>query len=361
MKPTSRLLLGPGPTNVSNAVKDSARRYEIGHLDPILLEMLDEISENFRHILNTSVQFSLPISGTGSAGMEALIMNLVNPSDRVLVGVNGAFGLRAVEMFKRREAVVEIVEARWGTAIDQEIFISEIEKRSPKIAWIVHAETSTGVRNDIDRIGHNKKDTIFIVDCVTSAGGIEIKMDEWGIDAIVSASQKCLGSYPGLSPIAISPRGLESLVESKSWYLDLRQIADYALRGGSRKYHHTAPTSLIVALYEALVEINHIGLEKVLTQHEQAGRLLWNELRNMGFELVVDEKHRLPQLTTLYCGERIKDDVEFRHRLLDDFNIEIGGGLGIFQGKILRIGLMGCNANVETVDRFLECFRKCLD
>ncbi len=361
MKPTSRLLLGPGPTNVSDAVKDSAKRYEIGHLDPILLEMLDEISENFRYVLNASAQFSLPISGTGSAGMEALITNLVNRRDRVLVGVNGAFGLRAVEMFKRREAEVDIVEASWGTAIDQERFISEIEKRSPKIAWIVHAETSTGVRNDIDRIGHSGNDTIFIVDCVTSAGGIEIKMDEWGIDAIVSASQKCLGSYPGLSPIAISSKGIESLVDSKSWYLDLKQIADYALRSGSRKYHHTAPTSLIAALYEALGEIKSIGLEKVLTQHEQAGRFLWHELRNMGFEFVVDEKNRLPQLTTIYCGERINDDVEFRHKLLDEFNIEIGGGLGIFQGKILRIGLMGHNANIETVDRFLECFRKCLD
>ncbi|NNN20723.1 MAG: aminotransferase class V-fold PLP-dependent enzyme, partial [Acidimicrobiales bacterium] len=305
---------------------------------------------------------TLPISATGSGGMEALISNLVDTNDKVVVGINGAFGERASEMFKRRGAKVFEYHVAWGKPLDMEELAALSKDQFAKIIWAVHGETSTGVKNDIEALGQMKHESLLIADCVTSLGGVEVDMEGWGIDALLSGSQKCLSTPPGLSPVSVSTRCMEHLVEKPtSWYFDLNLVADYVLKGGPRRYHHTAPTSMIVALNESLRLILVEGLEQVIERHRRASLLLAYELGSRDISLLVDEKYRLEPLTTVQIPPKfIDNEAQIRRVLLEEFKIEIGGGLGPLQGKVWRIGLMGYNANEESVARLMEALDKVL-
>ncbi len=354
--------MGPGPTNLSPEVIETFSRPLLGHLDPLFLEILDDTCEKLREIMKTESPLTLPISATGSGAMEALITNLVNENDVVAVGINGAFGERASEMFKRRGAKVFEYRVAWGEPLDMEELAAIARDQSAKIIWAVHGETSTGVKNDIETLGRMKNESLLIADCVTSLGGVKVEMDQWGIDALLSGSQKCLSTPPGLSLVSINARCMEHLVERPaSWYFDLNLVADYVLKGGPRRYHHTAPTSMIVALNEGLRLILAEGLEQVIQRHLRASLLLARELQSRDISLFVDERFRLEPLTTVYIPQKfIENEAQIRKVLLEEFRIEIGGGLGPLQGKVWRIGLMGYNAGEESVGRLMEALDKVL-
>ena len=356
-----RLLLGPGPSNPYPEVMQAFQRPVVGHLDPVFLSLLDETCDRLRTVFRTSNALTLPISGTGSAGMEAAFVNVVGPGDVVVVGVNGLFGERMCDVAGRCGASVVRVEAEWGTPLSADALLEA--HPSPKVIAVVHAETSTGVRNDVVPVGAGKGDALLLTDCVTSLGGIEVDVDGWGVDIAYSGTQKCLGVPPGLAPLTLSPRAVERRVEKpQSWYLDLGMIAEYtgvAAGGGARKYHHTAPISMVYALHAGLGAVLDEGLDAVFARHEEAGRLLHAGLEKMGLELFATEGHRLPELTTVRVPAGA-DDAAVRRALLERFGIEIGGGVGAYAGKVWRIGLMGHNARPRNVSTLLAALSEVL-
>jgi len=355
-----RVLMGPGPSNPYPEVAEAFARPLLGHLDPDFLVLLDETCDRLRTVFRTENELTLPISGTGSAGMEAAFVNFVDPGDVVVIGVNGVFGERMCDVAVRCGAEVVRVEADWGKAIDPQRLATA--HPSPKIIALVHAETSTGVRNDIEPLGSAKGDALLLVDCVTSLGGIPVEIDGWGVDIAYSGTQKCLGVPPGLAPLTVNARARERFVErSQSWYLDLRMIADYAVSGSGRKYHHTAPTAMIAALHAGLGALLEEGLDASWARHAECGRRLHEGLEKLGFTLFAEEGHRLPELTTAWVPDRVGDEAAVRRTLLDRYGIEIGGGLGAYAGKVWRIGCMGHTARPRNVTLLLGALVEVLD
>lgn len=358
-----RVLMGPGPSNPFPSVIEAMTRPVLGHLDPKFLEILDETNELLRRAFRTNNRLTFPVSGTGSAGMEAAFCNFIAPGDAVVVGVNGVFGMRMCDVAERVGAEVIRVDAPWGEPVDIEALLGA--HANPKIIALVHAETSTGVRSDLGDLGKRKGDALVVLDCVTSLGGIPVEIDEWGVDIAYSGTQKCLGVPPGLAPLTVSDRALEQIEKRpSSWYLDLNMIADYVNAKGARAYHHTAPISMIYALHAGLQELMAEGLEASFQRHAAVGRDLRQRLGALGFEMFVKDDHYLPELTTVWVPEeRLPDgqsEADVRRTLLDRYQIEIGGGLGEFAGKIWRIGLMGHTARPENVTKLVDALQEIL-
>ena len=350
------LLMGPGPSNPYPEVVAAFAQPLLGHLDPEFLRILDETCDRLRTVFGTTNALTLPISGTGSAGMEACFVNLVEPGDTVIVGVNGVFGERMCEVARRAGADVVRVDAEWGTPIDpQQLLDAHAAHPGARLVAVVHAETSTGVENDLAPLSViADTETLLLVDAVTSLAGIPVRIDEWKVDACYSGTQKCLGVPPGLSPVTFSARAVERIqgrtTPVQSWYLDLGLIGDYV--GAARKYHHTAPTGMIVALHAGLGVVLDEGLDAVWARHRAVGTALQDALPTRGFSLIAPEGNRLPQLTSVRLPEGL-DEAAVRRRLLDEFDLEVGGGLGAFAGVAWRIGLMGHTARMSSVTGLL--------
>ena len=356
-----RVLMGPGPSNPYPEAVAAMGRPMLGHLDPEFLHLLDETCERLRVVFRTANALTLPVSGTGSAGMEACFVNLLAPGDVAVVGVNGVFGERMCDVASRCGAEVVRVEAPWGRALDPQALLDA--HPSPKVIALVHAETSTGVRNEVAAVGAGKGNALLVVDCVTSLGGIPVEIDGWGVDAAYSGTQKCLGVPPGLAPLTMADSARERAVERpQSWYLDLGMIGRYAgsaTGGAPRTYHHTAPISMVFALHAGLGALLDEGLEAAWARHEACGRQLQEGLVKLGFELFAEEGHRLPELTTVVVPEGIAE-AAVRRELLERYGIEVGGGLGAFAGKVWRIGCMGHVARPRNVALLLGALAEVL-
>ncbi len=356
----TRTLMGPGPSNIYPEVALGLASPMLGHLDPRFLALLDETNERLRTVWRTSNQLTFPVSGTGSAGMEMSFVNVVAPGSVVVVGVNGVFGQRMCEVAARAGGEVVRVDFEWGAPVDPETLVAA--HPSPDVIALVHAETSTGVRSDVAAVGAMKGDALLIADCVTSLGGIPVAIDEWGVDIAYSGSQKCLGVPPGLSPFSINERAMERLLTTpRSWYLDLNLIAGYVGSGSGRSYHHTAPITMIQALHAGLGALLDEGLEHSWARHQNIGDLLKQGLVDRGFSLFAEEGHRLPQLTTAMLPPGLKDEAAVRRRLLQEFDIEVGGGLGPVAGKVWRIGTMGHTARASNVIMLLGALDAIMD
>lgn len=352
INPGTRVLMGPGPSDVSPRVLQAMSAPCIGHLDPYFLATMDETQELLRYVFQTANPFTIPVSGTGSSGMETCFVNLVEPGDEVVVCVNGVFGTRMADIVCRLGGCLRRVDAPWGRAIDPDQVRKAIHGRRPKLLAVVHAETSTGVCQPLEDLAAlaGESGALFLVDTVTSLGGMEVAVDRVGIDAVYSGTQKCLSCPPGLAPISFGSAALEALRRRKrpvvSWYLDMGLVGSYW--GTERKYHHTAPINMIYALRESLRMIAEEGLEARFARHRLHHRALVAGIEAMGLRMVVPEAERLPMLNTIYIPDGA-DDKKTRGALLRDFGIEIGGGLGEFVGKAWRVGLMGhasCRKNV---------------
>lgn len=360
MKP--RLLMGPGPSNVSQRVYDALATPIIGHLDPEFLDIMDETVQMLREIFGTENRLTIPVSGTGSSGMEAGFVNVLEKGDKVVIGVNGVFGERMTDVASRYGAEVIRIEEEWGRIIEPARIIDVLKKHpDTKLVAIVHAETSTGAKQPIEEIGSYVKqtDTLLLVDAVTSLAGCELKIDEWNIDICYSGTQKCLSVPPGLSPVTFSDKAVD-VIEARgskieSWYLDLSMIRKYW--GSERVYHHTAPISMIYALREGLRIILEEGLEDRYKRHQMVGDYLVEEISKLGFNLFAQEGHRLPMLVSVILPEGIDDDM-VRTKLLREHGIEIGVGLGKTRGKIWRIGLMGESCTKGNVDIFISALKE---
>jgi alanine-glyoxylate transaminase/serine-glyoxylate transaminase/serine-pyruvate transaminase len=359
----TRLLLGPGPSNPPPEVLAALGQPTIGHLDPAFLTLMDGLRDKLRRLFQTRNEMTLAMSGTGSAGMETLFVNLVEPGDRVLICVNGVFGGRMVDVAERCGAVVHKLERPWGTVFDPADIIAEAQKVRPVLTAVVHAETSTGAGQPLDQLAGplHEIGSLFVVDCVTSLAGMPVEIDAWGIDAAYSGTQKCLSCPPGLSPVTLSPRAVAKVEARKrkvqSWYLDLSMIRNYW--GQERFYHHTAPINMLYALDAALDVIHAEGLPARFARHRQAHEALRAGLEKMGLRYVSQEGFHLPMLNAVGIPEGVTD-AAVRSRLLNEHGIELGGGLGAFKGKAWRIGLMGHNARVEIVQQFLDALRRVL-
>jgi alanine-glyoxylate transaminase/serine-glyoxylate transaminase/serine-pyruvate transaminase len=363
MRLPERLLMGPGPSNPPPEVTAALVHPVVGHLDPAFLAVLDETMARLRTVFGTQNPLTLPVSGTGSAGMECALANLVGPGDPVVVGINGVFGQRMAEVADRLGAQVVPVEAPWGRPLDPAAVLGA--HPAPALIALVHAETSTGVENDVAAVARDKGDALVLADMVTSLGGIEVAVDAWGVDVAYSGTQKCLGVPPGLAPVTVSPRARERLVERcPSWYLDLRLLSRYVEGGeGGRVYHHTAPVTMIGALHAGLGVLLDEGLEAAWARHAACGRLLHEGLQAMGLELLVPEGCRLPQLTTVCVPDHLPgalDEAGVRRRLLEDFDIEIGAGAGQLAGRVWRIGCMGHTARPGNVLTLLSALGEVL-
>jgi alanine-glyoxylate transaminase/serine-glyoxylate transaminase/serine-pyruvate transaminase len=360
----SVLLMGPGPSTISPKVYEVMGKNTLGHMDPQFFSVMDGLKDSLRKVMQTTNEATLTISGTGTAGMEACLVNLIEPGDPMLVIVNGYFGARMQEMASRLGAVVTTLEFPWGSPVNVEAVKKEIQEKPYRIVGMVHAETSTGVRNPIEQVGPlvAAKGAYFLVDAVTSLGGIEIKPDAWGIDAMYSCSQKCLGCPSGLSPVTFSPRAMEKITNRKTkvpnFYLDMTLLMKY-WNGSPRAYHHTAPANMYYALYRALELILEEGIEAVYKRHLDAHRYLMEGLEKMGLSMLVDAPHRLPMLNTVKIPKGV-EDAAVRKELRSTYKIEIGAGLGSLAGKIWRIGLMGHTARRENVDTLLGALKKIL-
>jgi alanine-glyoxylate transaminase / serine-glyoxylate transaminase / serine-pyruvate transaminase len=344
-----RHLFGPGPCNPYPEATAALGLPLLGHLDPVFLSVMDETCERLRTVWGTANARTLPLSATGSAGMEAAFVNTVSDGDVVVVAVNGLFGQRMCDVAARCGAEVVPVEHEWGTPVDVQRVLEA--HPSPKVIAAVHAETSTGVRSDIAGLGAGKGDALLLTDAVTSIGGIELRADDWGIDVGYAGTQKCLGVAPGLAPFTINDRAFERRVEKpQSWYLDLGLLGGYvgeaAGKGGGRTYHHTAPTAMVVSLHAGLGRILDEGLDNVWARHEEAGRILQDGLVDRGLELFAQEGSRLPELTTVKVPDGV-DSAAVRKVLLERHGLEIGAGAGAFASSVWRIGLMGHNARPD--------------
>lgn len=348
-----RRLFGPGPTNPYPEATAALAQPLLGHLDPAFLELLDETCDRLREVWGTENARTIPLSATGSAGMEAGFVNTVHDGDVVVVAVNGLFGQRMCDVAARCGAEVVAVEHDWGEPVDVDRVLAA--HPSPAIIAAVHAETSTGVRSDIAALGAGKGDALLVVDAVTSIGGIELRADDWGVDVGYAGTQKCLGVAPGLAPFTIDDRAFERRVETpRSWYLDLGLLGGYVgeAAGGGRTYHHTAPTAMVASLHAGLGRILEEGLPAVWERHAEAGRRLQDGLEERGLELFAAEGHRLPELTTVKVPDGV-DSAQVRSALLERHGIEIGAGAGQYAATVWRIGLMGPNATAASVDLLL--------
>ncbi len=357
-------LMGPGPSCVDPSVLQAMAKSTLGHLDPAFIHIMDEVKGLMRGVLHTENQLTLPISGTGSAGMETCFVNLIEKGDSVLVLINGVFGMRMQDVATRLGAEVDTMEFEWGTPVIVEDVKKQLEKKDYDLVAVVHAETSTGVRNPVDEIGALLRDkkSLFLVDAVTSFGGIEIQMDKWGIDALYSGTQKCLSCPPGLAPASFSHRAVEKIknriTKVPNWYLDLTMLMGY-WDGASRAYHHTAPINMVYGLYQALYLFHQEGEQQVFKRHMDAHLLLLEGLKDLGIDMMVDETYRLPMLNSVLIPNGA-DDAGVRSALLKDHKIEIGAGLGPMAGKIWRIGLMGHTARTENIDRLISAMKAVL-
>ncbi len=359
-----RLLMGPGPSDVHPNVLKAMATPLLGHLDPEFLKIMNETMELIRYVYETENKVTVAMSGTGSSGMETIFVNLIEPGDKVIIGVNGLFGQRMVDVAERSGAEVIQVEAEWGKIIEpKDIEVALKNNSEVKAVAIVHAETSTGVQQPLEEISKLVKEysVLFFVDAVTSLGGTKVGVDELGIDAVYSGTQKCISAPPGLSPVSLSDKAVEILNNRKtkvqSWYLDLSMIQAYW--GKERFYHHTAPISMIYSLHEALGLIKDEGLENTFKRHEMNGRALQLGLEAMGLELLAQKEYRLPMLTSVRVPKNA-EDAKVRKLLLERYGIEIGGGLGPLKGQIWRIGLMGYSSQRSNVLLFLSALEAIL-
>lgn len=363
LNPPRRTLMGPGPSEVAPSIYAAMAKPTLGHLDPQFLQIMDEIRSMLQEIFGTRNLMTLPMSGTGSAGMETVFANLIEPGDEVLIGVHGVFGTRMVDVARRCGARVTAVEQVWGRALDPTAVREAASAKKFKLLAVVHAETSTGVWQDLQPLKEiaNGCGALFCVDAVTSLGGVPVQVDDWQIDAIYSGTQKCLSCPPGLAPVSFSDRAVEALKNRKapvqSWYLDLSLIASYW--GGERAYHHTAPINMLYALHEALRLTLEEGLKNRFARHALHGRALTAGLEAMGMQLRVPTSERLPQLTSVAIPDGV-DDALGRRFLLDQFDLEIGGGLGPMKGNTWRIGLMGAGCSRTNVSLCLTAIRGAL-
>lgn len=353
--PPVRTLMGPGPSDVHPRILEALSRPTIGHLDPAFVGMMDEVKKLLQYAFQTDNELTIPVSAPGSAGMETCFVNLVEPGDKVIVCQNGVFGGRQKENVERSGGIAVMVMDDWGKPVDLAKLEQALESNpDAKIVSFVHAETSTGAQSDAKGIWElaHKHGCLVIADCVTSLAGTPIKVDEWGLDAVYSGTQKCLSCVPGLSPVTFSERAIEKIKnrESKvqSWFLDLNLVMGYWGEGAKRAYHHTAPVNALYALHESLVMLRDEGLENAWKRHDHNHQALKAGLEAMGIGFVVEESARLPQLNTVYIPDGV-DDAAVRSRLLNEFNLEIGAGLGDLAGKVWRIGLMGFSSRAENV------------
>ena len=359
----SNLLLGPGPSNVPSTVLLVMADPLVGHLDTAFIGMMEDIQDMLRKVFQTKNEITFPVSGTGSAGMEFCFVNLIEPGDSVVIGVNGLFGQRMCDVAERCGAVVRRVDAPWGEAIPPHATEAAVKETKPKIVAIVHAETSTGVLTpieDISRIAH-EAGALLMVDAVTSLGGCPVKVDEWQIDAVYSGTQKCLSCPPGLAPVSFSPAAMKVATQRKtkaqSWYLDVNLLANYW--GQERAYHHTAPISMNYALYEALRVVLNEGLEARWKRHQKNHERLKAGLAKLGLSLASQPGHQLWQLNAISVPDGANES-EVRQKLLLKYGIEIGGGLGPLKDKIWRVGLMGESSQAEYVDQFITAMTELL-
>jgi len=347
--------MGPGPSDVHPRILEALSRPTIGHLDPAFIWMMDEVKKLLQYTFQTKNSMTMPVSAPGSAGMETCFVNLVEPGDKVIVCQNGVFGGRMKENVERCGGIAVMVEDTWGEAIDANK-LEDTLKANPDAAIVamVHAETSTGAQSDVAtlvKLAH-KHDCLTIVDTVTSLGGTPVKVDKWEIDAIYSGSQKCLSCTPGLSPVSFNERALDKVRNRKSkvqsWFLDLNLVMGYWGEGAKRAYHHTAPINALYALHEALLILKEEGLEEAWARHKRNHDILKAGLEAMGLQFVVKEADRLPQLNAVTIPAGV-DDATVRSRLLNEYNLEIGAGLGALAGKVWRIGLMGHSSRTENI------------
>ena len=354
--PAIRTLMGPGPSDVHPRILEAMSRPTIGHLDPQFVGMMEEVKTMLQYAFQTKNELTIPISAPGSAGMESCFVNLVKPGDKVIVCQNGVFGGRMRENVERCGATPIMVEDEWGKAVDCNK-VEDALKANPDASLLafVHAETSTGAQSDAKTLCElaHKYDCLTIVDAVTSLGGTELKVDEWDIDAIYSGTQKCLSCTPGISPVSFGERAIEAIKaredKVQSWFLDMNLVMGYWGSGNAKRaYHHTAPINALYAFHESLVMLQDEGLENAWKRHYDNHLALRAGLEAMGLQFIVDEADRLPQLNTVTLPEGV-DDADVRSRLLNEFNLEIGAGLGALAGKVWRIGLMGHSSRAENV------------
>ena len=363
LNPGDRVLMGPGPSDVPARTLQAIAAPCIGHLDPYFLAIMNETQKLLRALFQTDNELTIPVSGTGSAGMETCFVNLVEPGDEVAVCVNGVFGTRMADIVKRIGGKLIRIDAEWGAALDPEAVRQAIKGKAPKVIAVVHAETSTGVcqpLDDLARISHDAG-ALFLVDAVTSLGGMPVPIDELKIDAVYSGTQKCISGPPGLSPVTFGPAAVKAMERREtpvvSWYLDLSMVRDYW--GSERKYHHTAPINMIYGLREALRLIAEEGLSNRHARHRLNHRALVAGIEAMGLSMLVPEAIRLPMLNAVRIPQGI-DDLTVRKALLNDYGIEIGGGLGQFAGKVWRIGLMGQSCRRKNVSLLLAALETVL-
>ena len=363
VNPPRRVLMGPGPSDIAPRVLAALAAPTVGHLDPYFLKVMDESQAMLRQVFRTKNELTLAVSGTGSCGMEACVVNLIEPGDRMLICVNGVFGGRMADVARRAGAEVTTVERNFGEVFAPEEIESAIRNTAPKVVGIVHAETSTGAWQPLEGISRivHEAGALLLVDTVTSLGGAPVEVDAWELDAVYSGTQKCLSCPPGLAPVTFSPRAVEVIENRKtkvpSWYTDMTMVRNYW--GQSRAYHHTAPINMNYALHEALRIVLEEGLEARFERHLRNHRGLKAGLKALGVEYSVPEGHQLPMLNSVWAPEGV-DDVAVRRQLLDQFHIEIGGGLGPMKGRTWRIGLMGETSSESNVLLFLAALERCL-
>ncbi|HTK99260.1 MAG TPA: alanine--glyoxylate aminotransferase family protein [Pseudomonadales bacterium] len=364
--PPQRTLMGPGPSDVSSRVLAALARPTIGHLDPEFVRMMDEVKAMLQNAFRTRNAMTMPVSAPGSAGMETCFVNLIEPGDKVIVCVNGVFGGRMKENVRRIGGEVVLVEDAWGAPVDPNK-VSEALAKHPdaKIVAFVHAETSTGARSDAQTLCRiaREHDCLSIVDAVTSLGGVPLEVDAWGADAVYSGTQKCLSCPPGISPVTMSPRAVEAIRKRnapvQSWFLDLNLVMAYWGGEGARVYHHTAPVNALYGLHEALVMLEEEGLENAWARHAREHAALRAGVEAIGLQFFVDAQSRLPQLNSIVVPDGIVE-ADVRRALLNDFDLEIGAGLGALAGKVWRVGLMGQSACRRNVLYFLSAMEAIL-
>ena len=367
-EPPQRLLMGPGPTMVHTRVLEASARPTIGHLDPRFMDLMDEIKQLLRYAFCTENMMTMPVSAPGSAGMEMCFVNLVSPGDKVVVCINGVFGNRMKENVERCRGTAIVVEDDWGHPVSADRLEQALaDNPGVSVVSFVHAETSTGALSDareLTRIAH-AHGALVIVDAVTSLAGCPLLVDEWELDAVYSGSQKCLSSFPGLSPVTFSDRALDRIrnreQKVQSWFLDVNLVMGYWDGEGGRSYHHTAPVNTLYALHEALLMVYEEGIENAWERHRRNHLTLVSGLEDLGAEMLVAKECRLPQLNSVLIPEYLpndRDDATMRRHLLDTYGLEIGAGLGDLAGKIWRIGLMGQASRNDYVLQCLDILRK---
>jgi alanine-glyoxylate transaminase / serine-glyoxylate transaminase / serine-pyruvate transaminase len=363
LQPPVRVLMGPGPSDTHPRVLEALAKGTVGHLDPYYLEVMNGLQEMLRELFRTKNPMTFAVSGTGSAGMEATVVNLIEPGDSMVVCVNGVFGARMVDVAERAGAKVTKVEKPWGQVFTPDDLKAALASAKPKVVGIVMAETSTGAWQPIQEISQavHEAGAMLLVDAVTALGGVPVEVDAWNIDAIYSGTQKCLSCPPGLSPVSFSARAMETILGRKtkvqSWYLDASMLANYW--GQNRVYHHTGPINMTYALYEALRLIHEEGLENCHARHLRNHKALRAGLNAIGITYATQEGHILPQLNAVNIPAGV-DDAAVRTALLNRFGIEIGAGLGAFKGKVWRIGLMGYGSRPANVLLFLSALEQLL-